>query len=85
MSTPKRKHKATYAKDKRKGGYLIRVQGENSNAFAKREVPVTLRDGTEHIEKLLTLVWTGKDEASGENVTLYTFESKPKEKMEAEF
>ena len=41
---PKRSHKATYARDKRKGGYLIRVIGPNAAAFAGREVPVIRKD-----------------------------------------
>lgn len=83
---PKRQHRATYAKDKRKGGYLIRVQGPHSNMFAGKEVPVTLKSGDEQMEKLEALVWTGKDEESKEPVTLYSFVAKPKEKVEeAEF
>lgn len=75
-------HKATYARDKRKGGYLIRVAGPNAAAFAGREVPVTMKGGDRHSERLTALVWSGKDKESGENVALYTFEAKPKEKSE---
>lgn len=83
----KRAHKATFAKDKRKGGYLIRVEGPSSNMFAGREVPVSLRDGTEHTEKLESLIWTGKDKESGLPVTLYSFIAKPREasEVDAEF
>lgn len=81
----KRIHKASYAKDKKKGGYLIRVQGPNSNMFAGREVPVSMKSGDEQLETLGSLIWTGKDQDSGENVTLYSFVAKPKEKVEAEF
>lgn len=79
------KHKATYATDKRKGGYLIRVAGPDSNAFAGKEVPVTTKDGNEHLEKLDKVIWTGKDKESGIPVTLYTFVAKPKEKVDAEW
>lgn len=73
-----RVHKATYATDKRKGGYLIRVAGPAANRFAGRVVPVTTRDGSEHDETLTRLIWSGLDQESGENVALYNFEPKPK-------
>lgn len=79
---PKRAHKATYASDKRNGGYLIRVQGPNSNRFAGKDVPVTTKSGVEHMEKLEKLIWTGKDQETGQPVTLYKFASKPKEAEE---
>lgn len=77
-----RSHRATFARDKRKGGYLIRVQGPHSESFAGREVPVTLKDGSENTEKLDRLVWSGKDQETGEPVTLYTFVPKPKEQQD---
>lgn len=75
-------HKATYARDKRKGGWMIRVQGPHANVFAGREVPVTMMDGKEHTELLETLTWSGKDELTGAPVALYTFTPKPKEDQE---
>lgn len=84
-TTAKRAHKATYAKDKRKGGYLIRVEGPNAGSFAGREVPVTMKDNSEHTEKLTGIIWVGKDNESGKPVALYSFEAKPKEKVDAEF
>lgn len=84
-SVTKRKHKATYATDKRNGGYLIRVAGPHANKFAGREVPVTTRDGAEHLEELEKMVWAGKDEQNGEPVALYKFKAKPQEKLEVEF
>lgn len=85
MAKSERQHKATYASDKRSGGYNIRIEGPNANAFAGREVPVTLRDGTEHPEKLVRVLWSGKDRESGANVALYSFEAKPREIVETEF
>ena len=76
---PVRKHKATYATDKRNGGYLIRVSGPNAEMFVGREVPVNTRAGAEHSEKLVRLIWTGADKETGEKVALYRFESRPKE------
>jgi hypothetical protein len=78
------KHKATYARDKKKGGYLVRVSGPYPEKFAGRDVPVQMLDGTTHVEKLLKLIWTGIDTGeyggkAGESVTLYTFESRPRE------
>lgn len=80
-----RKHKATYARDKKKGGYLIRVAGPQAAGFAGRDVPVTMRDDSEHVEKLDALIWSGVDSESGENVALYSFLAKPRDKIEAEF
>ena len=96
-ATPKRAHKATYANDKKKGGYLVRVIGPSAGEFAGREVPVTTRDGTEHMEKLDKLVWSGVDagmpakdgkpemKGTGLPAALYTFVSKPREKIDTEF
>ncbi len=78
----KRQHKATFAADKKNGGYLVRVQGPHATAFAGRSVPVTKKDGTETVEDLDRLIWSGMDdgEISGYAgpCALYTF--KPKEK-----
>lgn len=80
-----RLHKATYARDKKNGGYLIRVAGPYAAQFAGRNVPVNTIDGGEHDEKLTKLVWSGIEQSSefggkvGEPVALYTFEAKPKE------
>lgn len=74
-----RLHKATYATDKRKGGYLIRVEGPTASEFVGREVPVTMKNGDEHNEKLIRLIWSGIDNESGKPVALYGFESKPRE------
>lgn len=84
---PKRLHRATYSRDKKKGGYLVRVSGPTANAFAGREVPVSTIDGGEHMERLTGLVWTGADTGeyggkAGEMVALYTFEAKPREASE---
>lgn len=76
-----RQHKATYASDKKRpGSYLIRVEGPHSMEFEGREVPVTRKDNSEQMETLGRGVWTGEDDESGLPVTLYKFESKPKEK-----
>ena len=77
-ATPaRRQHRATYARDKQMGGYLIRVLGPRSNMFAGRVVPVVLKNGDEQEETLDRLIWSGKDEESGEPVTLYKFKAKP--------
>lgn len=82
---PARQHKATYARDKKTGGYLIRIAGPNANQFAGMEVPVTTISNEEHVEKLKNLVWSGVDTGEyggkkGEPVALYQFESQPREK-----
>lgn len=78
-----RQHKATYATDKRNGGYLIRVQGPQANLFAGRDVPVTTKSGEEHSEKLIRVVWTGTDDGKVSGYVgpcaLYTFAAKPRE------
>jgi hypothetical protein len=81
----KRHHRATFATDKRKGGYLIRVAGPYSDRFVGREIPVTLKSGEERNEKLTKLVWSGKDKESGELVTLYQFEAKPVQEEQLDF
>lgn len=85
VTPPNRAHKASYATDKRKGGYLIRVEGPSASMFAGRDVPVTTRDGREHTERLVRLIWTGTDTESGKPVALYAFEGRPREKIEIEF
>ena len=73
----KRAHKATYARDKRKGGYIIRVQGPTAAAFAGRTVPVVRKDDSESDEKLVALIWSGIDDETGAPVALYSFEARP--------
>lgn len=81
---PGRLHRATYARDKRNpGGYLVRVIGPTAAAFEGREVPVTRKDDSESVEKLLSPVWAGTDEETGRPVALYRFEAKPRD-VEAE-
>ncbi len=75
----KRLHKASYATDKRKGGYLVRVQGPNAGMFAGREIPVSTKAGDEHMERLTKVLWSGKDTETGENAALYNFEAKPRD------
>lgn len=72
-------HKATYARDKRKGGYLIRVAGPYPEMFAGRDVPVTRKDGSESVEKLDALIWTGVDDETGGRVALYSFVARPRD------
>lgn len=79
MAEQKRIHRATYTRDKKKGGYIIRVEGPHATNFAGREVPVTLKDGTENTVTLDELIWSGKDEESGKPIALYSFIQKPKE------
>jgi len=68
-----RQHRATFATDKRNGGYLIRVAGPYANRFNGRDVPVTRKDGSETTVTLERVIWAGKDRESGEPVALYTF------------
>jgi len=70
-------HKATYATDLRKGGYLIRLTGPTPDRFVGRTIPVQRRDGSQTQETLEKIVWTGKDEENGEAVALYKFLPKP--------
>jgi hypothetical protein len=72
-------HKATYASDKKKGGYLVRVAGPSAGKFVGREVPVTRMDDTESMEKLTKLIWSGIDTETGGNVALYAFEARPRD------
>jgi hypothetical protein len=81
---PTRLHRATYSRDKKTGGYLVRVAGPNANQFAGEEVPVETLDKQEHMEKLGKLVWAGVDTGEyggvkGQPVALYSFEGRPRE------
>lgn len=78
--TPKRLHRATFARDKRKGGYIIRVEGPTAESFAGREIPVTMKDGKERMEKVDALLWMGVDQRNGSKVALYSFTQKPRDK-----
>ena len=80
-----RQHRATFARDKRNGGYLVRVMGPHANRFAGKEVPVTLKNNTERKALLEDVVWTGKDDDTGKPVALYTHAPEPQEEQEVEF
>lgn len=84
---PERQHRASYARDKLNGGWLVRVEGPNAGKFAGREVPVLqFKTNKEQAETLKGLIWKGMDEETGKPVALYAFEPKPKEELsEAEF
>ena len=85
LTTSKRQHKATWARDNRNGGYLVRVEGPYANRFARRQVPVTKRDGTESTEQLLDLIWSGQDQQTSAHVALYGYEPHAPDQEEAEF
>lgn len=86
-----RKHRATFARDKRKGGYLIRVAGPYPEMFADRIIPVTRMNGQETMEHLGSVIWTGvtpedsKVGTPGERVALYSFEPREREVVEPDF
>ena len=44
-------HVATYTRNKKTGGYNVRVTGPKASLFTGQEVPVSTKDGKEHIEK----------------------------------
>jgi hypothetical protein len=77
-------HRASYARDNKKGGYLIRVEGPMCEKFAGRDVPVSLRDGGEpQTEKLDRLIWCGTDkERPTVKIALYSFITKPRTDVE---
>jgi hypothetical protein len=75
-------HRATYASDKRVGGYLVRVVGPYANRFVGREVPVTLKSGAVQPEMLVKLIWTGVDKDTQHPVALYKFRPRPAEEEE---
>jgi hypothetical protein len=74
-----RSHRATYARDKQKGGYIIRVEGPSAGKFAGKVVPVTKKNGDEDMEHLDALIWSGVDDETGKPVSLYSFKPKPRE------
>jgi len=75
----KRLHRASYSRDKMKGGYVIRVEGPNASRFAGRSVPVTRKDNSESTEELDSLLWSGTDQDTHHPVALYSFKPKPKD------
>jgi hypothetical protein len=72
MAETKRQHRATFARDRKKGGYLVRVEGPHCTAFAGRTVPVTLKDGRENDAELDALIWSGSDTETGKPIALYS-------------
>lgn len=84
----KPRHVATYAQDKRTGGYNIRIVGEYPEKFAGREVPVTRKDGSKNTEKLTRLLWSGPDKdpetkkETGRQAALYSFQARPREEQQ---
>lgn len=81
---PVRQHRASYATDKRNGGYLVRVEGPRAPDFVGREVPVVRLDQSENKEKLVRLLWKGTDEKTGKPVALYKFEARPRDDLNDE-
>ena len=77
-----RQHKATYARDKRTGGYIIRVEGPNAPRFAGRDVPVVRKDSSESVEHLEELIWQGVDQETAKPIALYRFQAKPREDLD---
>lgn len=77
-----RRHRATFATDNRKGGYMIRVEGPDASKFAKKQVPVTRYDGTETVETLQGMIWSGLDIESGKPIALYKFVAHPRTKTD---
>lgn len=84
-ASTKGQHKATYATDKKKGGYLIRVVGPHAEKFATRIVPVTTKAGAVHDEDLIKLIASGPDQDTGTTWALYTFKAKPRDEPEVVF
>jgi hypothetical protein len=82
MTKSSSQHRATYAADKRNGGYIVRVVGPHANRFAGREVPVTLKSGAIQPEVLERLIWSGVDQETKQPVALYKFRPRPAEKDE---
>lgn len=91
LASEKRTHKATYARDKKTGGYLVRVVGPNAGEFAGETVPVETKAGDENMEELDQLVWSGPDkdpesgELTGRNAALYKFVPRPREVIKPTF
>ena len=85
VTPAQRQHRATYANDKRNGGYIVRVEGPHASKFAKRIIPVTRKDNSESMEELEMLIWSGVDQENGKPVSLYKFKRKAPEVSEATF
>ncbi len=74
-----RNHRASYAKDKMKGGYNIRVVGPSALKMGHRWLPVTRVDGSENMEFTMDIVYSGKDDDTGQPLALFTMWKAPKE------
>jgi hypothetical protein len=86
---PKRAHKANWQRDKKKGGYIVRVKGPHCTEFAGREVPVSGTSGDEQMVRLEKLIHSGTDDGKFDNqpgpYALYSYVPKPREVKEVEF
>lgn len=85
-----RRHRATFATDRKKGGYIVRVAGPDCDRFAGKVVPVTTKSGREDMHELDRLLWTGTDDsedcpAQYKKVSLYSFKPKPREEDDVTF
>jgi hypothetical protein len=81
-----RKHRATYARDKRQGGYMVRIVGPHAADFRVGQfVPVTRMDGSEAMEQLNGLVWKGTDEESSQPCALHQMVKRARAEQELEF
>lgn len=83
-----RTHKATYAKDRKEGGYNLRVIGPHAKKMGRRWLPVTRFDGSENMEYALDIIWSGTDDGTedrpgtGLPVALFSMWKAPKEEQD---
>lgn len=81
-----RKHRATYSRDKRSGGYNVTIEGPQAAMFAGRAVPVVTKSGEETMEDLDRLLWAGDSPLNpGTPSALYSFKAKPRAEEAVEF
>lgn len=79
-----RLHWATYAKDKMKGGYNVRIIGPQASKMRNRWVPVTRIDNTENMEFVRDIIWSGVDDDTKQPVALYSMWKAPKDPLDDE-
>lgn len=77
-----RSHRASYAKDRVKGGYNVRIVGPSAPKLGNRWVPVTRVDGSENMEYVRDIIWSGTDDDTGQPVALFEMWKAPKDEQD---
>lgn len=61
---------ATFQRNKRGNGWIVRVVGPHSEAFSYKSIPVTMKDGSTKMVELTNVIWSGYTD-DDEEISLY--------------